>query len=276
MKYSVEDLTKKLIPINDNFLKKLKQDWFTDSHKIVGYQDFIPLAEEWFKSTKINDIQGWEYFPCVDVLLGCTHFIESLILKYGWDGIQILPEEYAYYGLMGKYGNELGNLQPNTPLIISLPNWRYADLRPEWPALLKECEIKNIDIHIDFAWIISSRDINIDLGHPCIKSFGMSMSKYSMEWNRIGLRWSRQRGMDSVTILNKYHGDINSSLTSCGAYMMQNIPRDYAWNTYGDYHYEICQELALTPTKLVHVAHNNDKQVVGIGNMLSNLRPNSI
>jgi len=275
MKYSINDTSKKLIPINDNFFKKLKQDWFENSHKIVNYQTFIPIAEEWFRSTKINDIQGWDQFPCVDVLLGCTHFIESLVLKYGWNGIQILPEEYAYYGLMGKWGTDLGNLQPNTPLIISLPNWRYADLRPEWPALLAECEQKNIDIHIDFAWIIASKDISIDLNHPCIKSFGMSMSKYSLEWNRIGLRWSRQRSVDSVTILNRYHGDINSALTSCGAFMMQNIPRDYAWDTYGSYHHELCQDLDLFPTKLIHVAKNNFG-VLGIGEILSSMSPHSI
>lgn len=277
MTWHIDNITKKLIPVIDSHMTKLKQDWFENSQKIIPYSDFIPLADEWFKSTKINDIQGWENFSCVDVIMGCTHFIESFVLRYGWDGMQILTDEYSYYTLVGgKYGTELGQLRPNTPLIISLPNWRYADLRPEWPELLKECESKNIDIHIDFAWITTSRDIQIDVSHPCIKSFAMSMSKYGLEWNRIGLRWSRQRHADAITMFNHYYGSVNTAQTSCGAFMINNIPRDYVWNTYGDDHFKLCQQLDLIPTKLLHVAHSKEHQPLGIGEMLSNCRPYSI
>jgi hypothetical protein len=235
------------------------------------------MADDWFKSTRRNNLHGWADFDCVDVVLGCTHFIESLVLKHGWGGIQILPEEYAYYGLMGKYGNPVGELEPHKPLIISLPNWRYADLRPEWSDILAECESKNIDIHIDFAWFTVARDIDIDVSHPCIKSFAMSLSKYHMEWNRIGLRWSRQRTMDSVTIFNRFHWEVNSSLTSCGAYIMDRLPRDYGRDTYENRHHEVCNKLNLLPTKLIHVALKPDlSDVVGIGDILSVPAPNSI
>lgn len=263
-------ITKKLIPIEDQFLRDLKHKWYSESQVNITNQQFVPLANEWFRSTKINDIQGWNSFPCVDVIMGCTHYIESFVLKYGWEGMQILPEEYSYYGLMGKYGNEAGNLEPSKPLIISLPNWRYADLRPEWDAILKECEAKDIDIHIDFAWITTARDIQINLDHPNIKSFAMSMSKYALQWNRVGLRWARQRTMDSISMFNQYYGDVNSALTSCGAFMIDNIPRDYGWNTYGQLHYQLCDDLNLTPTKLVHVAHSHQMDnVVGIGGLLA-------
>jgi len=277
MNWHIDNVTKKLVPVGDAYMKKLKQDWFEGSQKIVPYENFIPLADEWFKSTKVNDLQGWEQFPCIDVIMGCTHFIESFILRHGWDGMQILPEEYSYYSLVGgKHGTELGQLKPNIPLIISLPNWRYADLRPGWTDLLKECEIKNIDIHIDFAWLTTARDIQIDLDHPCIKSFAMSMSKYKLEWNRVGLRWSRQRHPDAITMFNHYYGSVNTALTSCGAFMINNIPRDYGWNVYGDLHFQLCRELELSPTKLLHVAHSKDYQPLGIGKMLSDFRPHSI
>jgi hypothetical protein len=178
---------------------------------------------------------------------------------------------------MGKYGNEVGALEPNKPMIVSLPNWRYADLRPNWDNILKECEQKNIDVHIDFAWITVARDIEMDLSHPAIKSFAMSLSKYNMEWNRVGLRWSRQRTMDSVTIFNKFHSEANSSLMTCGKHIIESIPRDYGWNTYKDLHYQTCEELNLLPSKLIHVAHAQDLSgVVGIGDNLSLKDPNRI
>jgi hypothetical protein len=267
----------KLSQLNDQYLRNIKRSWFTQEQKIVLAKDFVPVADAWFKSTQLNQLDGWNTFDCVDVVLGCTHFIESLVLKYGWDGFQILPEEYAYYGLMGKYGTEVGSLEPGKPLIVSMPNWRYADLRPEWNDVLRECEQKNIDIHIDFAWLTAARNIQIDVSHPCIKSFAMSLSKYSMEWNRIGLRWSRQRTMDSVTIFNRFHGEVNSALTSCGAYVMDRLPRDYGWDTYGAVHHAICKQKNLLPTKLIHVAMRPDHSaVVGIGEILSISTPDSI
>lgn len=277
MNWNINNVTKKLTPVVDQYMINLKHNWFEQSQKIVPYAEFIPLADEWFKSTKLNDLQGWDKFPCIDVIIGCTHFIESFILKYGWEGMQILPNEYSYYTLVGgKYGTEPGKLTPNIPLIVSLPNWSYADIRPNWDELLNECESKNIDIHIDFAWLTTARDIHLDLSHPCIKSFAMSMSKYGLEWNRIGLRWSRQRHSDAITMFNHYYGSVNTALTSCGAFMIYNLPRDYGWKTYGDLHFKLCRELDLSPTKLLHVARSEDNQVLGIGQMLSDFRPHSI
>ena len=261
-----ELITQRLYHLKDEFLNSLKQQWFNESHPVVGYQDFIPIAEDWFKSTKINTLTGWNEFPCVDVIMGCTHFIESLLIKHS-RRIQVLPNDYAYYGFLGIHGTLVGSLEPGVPLIVSLPNWKAADIRKDWPAVLAECEEKNIDIHLDMAWITVARDIELDLSHPCIKSFAMSLSKYSMEWNRIGLRWCRQRTMDPITMLNHYQGDVNSALTSCGAFVMSQLPRDYAWETYKNKHFEICLEHNLTPTKMIHVAQQND-QVVGIARLL--------
>jgi hypothetical protein len=252
--YNGIQLNEKLIPVVDTYMQELKANWYNKSQTTVSNNDFVPIADEWFKSTRINNLQGWDQFPCQDIILGCTHYIESIVLKYGWDGFQILPEDYAYYGLMGKFGVDVGNLAPNVPLLVSLPNWKYSDLRPEWTAVLQECEEKNIDIHIDMAWIITAKDIEIDLGHPNIKSFAMSMSKYNMEWNRIGLRWSKQRTMDSITIFNHYYGNVNNGTVSCGAYMLKNIPRDYVWNTYDAKYDSLCEDHDLVKTKLLHVA----------------------
>lgn len=252
--YNGIQLNEKLIPVVDTYMQELKDNWYSKPQITTSNNDFVPLANEWFKSTRINNLHGWDQFPCADIVLGCTHYIESIVLKYGWDGFQILPEDYAYYGLMGKFGVDVGNLAPNIPLLVSLPNWKYSDLRPEWDAVLKECEQKNIDIHIDMAWIITAKDISIDLSHPKIKSFAMSMSKYNMQWNRIGLRWSKQRTMDSVTIFNHYYGDVNNGIISCGAYMLNNISRDYGWDNYGKQYNQLCEDYNLVKTKLLHVA----------------------
>lgn len=269
-----QGITKKFVPIRDRHLIGIKNRWFTEPQVNCTGSRLLPELANWFRSTKCNNITGWDEFPYTDITMGNTHFIESVALKYKWD-FQILPHEYAYYTLMGKMPTENGRLEPGKPLMISLPNWRWADLRPDWEDILKECEIKKIDIHIDCAWITVAKNIDIDLSHPCIKSFAMSLSKYSMEWNRIGVRWTRQRTMDSITIFNHYYGDVNSALSSAGNFIIKNLDRDYAWHNYTGRHHQVCNEHNLLPSKLIHVAHQGDK-TVGIGNLLSRLGPDSI
>jgi hypothetical protein len=265
-------LTNTFTPLTDDCLAQVRSDWFAQSHPTVTNQQLIPALNEWFQSTKVNDLQGWASLPCVDITMGNTHYIESFIIRHGWDGFQVLTDEYAYYSFNGKWGTEVGNLEPNKPLIITLPHYKWAGVRPQWPDILQECEQKNIDIHIDMAWATLARNINIDFGHPNIQSVGMSISKYSMQWNRIGLRYSRQRTMDSITMFNHYYqSDTNSALSSCGAFAIDRIPRDYGWNTYADSYVDVCKSLNLVETDLIHVVKLQDGTPMGITGILKNI-----
>lgn len=259
----------KLLPLRDTLITNIRHQWYQQSQHEVSKQEFLAQAQDWFLGTKLNDLQGVKKFPCVDVIHGCTHFIESLVLKHGWSGLQVLTEEYAYYGMMGKHGVEPDQLRPGIPLIISLPGWRWLDLRQDWPDVLRICEQRSIPIHIDFAWLTAARDIAIDLDHPCIESFAMSLSKYAMEWNRVGLRWCRQRGMDSVTIFNHHEQTANTALTSAGAWIISQLPRDYGWQVYGARHLEVCKQQAYQPSKIIHVAFDQEEPV-GISDLLIN------
>ena len=278
-KYNKDLISENIISLVDERLSDIKTRWYTEPQRTdITRAVFIEQAKDWFENSKINSITGFEYFPVVDVIQGCTQFFENIILKYGRDGVQTLPIEYAYYSLMGIYGTEPGKLEPNKPLLISLPHYTSGDIRPEWEDVLAECEQKNIDIHIDMAWIVKSRDISLDLSHPCIKSVGMSLSKLGMEWNRIGLRWAKQQEMDSITIANHYYkGSINTGAMACGSFFMQNIDRDYVWNTYREQHNEICQELELESTKFIHVARSKESgRIVCIRRLFTKPTPGNI
>lgn len=245
---------------SDLYLQSIKDQWFNQSHPIIRVNQAIPILNEWFRSSRLNNLIGWDSLPCVDITMGCSHYIESFIIgQQSLDKFQVLHDEYAYYSFLGKWGNDLGSLESNKPLIITLPHYKWADLRPEWEDVLKECEQKNIDIHIDMAWLTLSRDISIDFSHPCIKSVGMSMSKYDLQWNRVGLRYSRQRKMDSVTIFNHFYAQhVNENLYSCAVFCANQIPRDYLWTKYANEYYSLCANLNLEPTKLIHGAKLND------------------
>ncbi len=270
-----QGITQALCPITDNKMKSLRDAWYSNPQHQTSYQDFIKQASHWFADSRVNNLTGLGSLSCVDVTMGCTHYIESFVQRHGWDGFQILKNEYAYYTLMGKHGVDPDTLVANKPLIITMPHWQFCDLRPEWPDVLRICEQRNIDIHIDLAWIITAKDIEIDFSHPCIKSVGMSLSKLSLQWSRIGLRFSRQKTMDSITIFNDYYKDTNTVLTSIGSYWINNFDRDYLWNTYGQSHKEICRNLNFVPTKIIHVVKDLEtNKSLGVGRMLGGSTPN--
>ncbi len=264
----LSDLNNKLHPVQDQHLSNLKQEWYSQPQQPVSHNQFLDQATEWFRSTKKNDLQGWDAFPCVDIIMGCTHFIESLASKHKWN-IQILGKEYSYYTVMGKKHTEPGHLQPGVPLIVSLPNYFYG-ARPDWQAVLKECEQKDINIHIDCAWMTAAKGFKFDFDHPNIKSFAMSMSKYNLTWNRIGLRWSRQRTMDSCSLISAQE-KYNELTTACGSFMMTNISRDYGWERYGKLNQQICDKLGLDQTMFFYVVKDKNDNLYSIGKLLGNI-----
>jgi len=266
---TIQDLDTVLTPVQDEHLSTLKKSWYHDPQESIGHDEFVNKASDWFRSTKINDLQGWDKFPCVDVIMGCTHFIESLASKHKWN-IQILGKEYAYYTVMGKKHTEPGHLEPGKPLVVSLPNYFYGN-RPDWQAVLKECEQKGIDIHIDCAWVIAAKGFGFNFDHPNIKSFAMSMSKYNFTWNRVGLRWSRQRTIDSCTMLSTQR-KYNELTTACGSFMMDNIPRDYGWEKYGKINQQICDKLGLEPTMFFYVVKDKNDKLYSIGKLLGDIK----
>lgn len=260
----MSEINKTLLPLIDQKISSLRNRFFEESQKIPTQKEFIKQASDWFLSTKLNQLNGIDKFPHKDIIIGCTQFIENICLKNKWN-IQILPEEYGYYSVMGKQSTNVGELIPDVPLIVSIPNWKHGH-RPEWKQVLKECESKNIDIHIDCAWLTVARDIELDFDHPNIKTIGMSISKYIGSWNRIGLRWSKQKTLDSVTLFNAQN-KYNDALVSCGSFIMSNLERDYGWNTYGEKYKSICQEHNLEKTNFIYVAKQSG-QPVSISNLL--------
>jgi hypothetical protein len=254
----------KFTPVQDQKILNLKTRFFEEPQKIPTRAQFIEQATQWFMSTKLNNLSGIETLPNKDIIIGCTQFIENICLKQKWN-IQILPEEYAYYSVMGKQATNVGELEPGIPLLVSLPNWRYGH-RSEWSAVLKECEDKQIDIHIDCAWLTVARNIEINFDHPNIKSVGMSISKPINGWNRIGLRWSKQKTIDSVTMFNIQH-KYNDALISCGSFIMDNLPRDYGWNTYSEKYTSICKQNNLSETNYYYLAKKED-EIVGVADLL--------
>ena len=98
----------------------------------------------------------------------------------------------------------------------------------------------------------------------------MSISKgLDLQWNRIGLRWSKQTIPDSITIMNKFN-QIHETSIACGSYIMSHVEKDYAWNKYGDDNLKLAKENKLSQTNSIHILKDTDNNLFGIGRLLGN------
>ncbi len=223
------------------------------------YLNFKNTFVNWIRQSKLNQLQGFEKYSRIDIINGCTQFIDNLYMQ---GTVQALRDDYRYHQRLNlaKFV-DVDNLIPDVPLIIAMPFPRIADKHPHLDLILERCLQKNIPVHIDGAWITCCRDIQFNFDHPAISSVGISLSKgLGLGWNRIGLRWSRQHNNDSITIMNNFSMN-NRALAMIGLHFLKNLPCDYLWYTHGKRYHKVCEDFNLTPTKSIYLALRNGEPV---------------
>lgn len=229
------------------------------------YTNFKTEMIQWISNSNFNSIQGLQNFNRIDIINGCTQFIDNLYMQ---GPIQVLRGDYRYHERLGlAYVKDVGSLIPEIPLIVAMPFPSIGSPHRDMEEILEESRLKNIHVHIDGAWITCCRDVNFDFSDPIIRSVGISLSKgLGLGWNRIGLRWSRQDKPDSVTIMNDFHMN-NRALSMIGLHFIRNLPPDYLWKTYGEIYYKVCKDFDLIPTKAIYLALRNG-QPVGVSPLI--------
>jgi hypothetical protein len=255
-------------PLTDNQIEQLIQDVLSgNTDKDISDQIYINFKEEmttWIESSKLNTLIGLNSFDRVDIINGCTQFIDNVYIQ---GQPQVLVGDYRYHDRLGNWGTRPGILRENIPLIIAMPFPSTGAVHNRMTEILDEARDKGIDVHVDGAWLTCCCAINFDVSHPAIKSIGISLSKgLGLGWNRIGLRWTRQPHADSVTIMNDFHMN-NRALVLIGLHFLRNLDPDYLWKTHGDRYYKVCKDFNLTPTNSIYLALR-DGQPVGVSPLI--------
>lgn len=256
-------------PLTDNRIDQLIDDVLSgkmdkDITDTV-YTNFKKEMTNWLFNSKVNQLSGFDVFDRVDIINGCTQFIDNLYMQ---GPVQVLRGDYRYHERLGlAYVKDVGSLIPDIPLIVAMPFPSIGAPHHNMEEILHECKIKNIEVHIDGAWISCCRDIDFDFSNEVIRSVGISLSKgLGLGWNRIGLRWTRQTKPDSVTIMNDFRMN-NRALSMIGLHFLRNLEPDYLWNKHGDKYLKICNDFNLTPTNSIYLALRNN-QPVGVSPLI--------
>jgi len=256
-------------PLSDNHIESMIQDVLSgkldrDISNSV-YSNFKIEADNYFNSSKLNNITGLDSFNRIDIINGCTQYIDNLYMQ---GPVQVLEGDYRYHDRLKLcVVSPLGKLAHNTPLIIAMPFPSIGAVHNNMTELLTECTEKHIPVHIDGAWLTTCRDISFDFTHSAIQSVGISLSKgLGLGWNRVGLRYTRQINPDSVTIMNDFNMNLRAP-AMIGLHFIRNLPVDYLWNKYSETYYRICRDFNLTPTNSVYLALR-DNQPVGLSPLI--------
>lgn len=263
-------------PLIDNYIEKVQYSVlngnFVKDISDKVYNDFKTETEKYLKSSTLTSLHGLETFSRIDIINGCTQFIDNLYMS---GPVQTVIGDYRYHERLGyAYVKSVGSLIPEIPLIIAMPFPRLGDQHTDMDEILHEAKLKNIPVHIDGAWVTCCRDIKFNLDNPVIKSVGISLSKgLGLGWNRIGLRWTKDIKSDSITIMNDFHMN-NRALSMIGLHYIRNIKVDHLWLTHGQKYYKICEDFNLTPTKSIYLALK-DNQPVGVSPLIRYLENES-
>lgn len=257
-------------PLVDLTIEQLIQDVLSGKiDKDISDQVYTNFKQEmtaWVFGSKLNSLLGFDLFDRVDIINGCTQFIDNLYMQ---GPVQTLKGDYRYHSRLNPniLYQEPGHLRHDLPLIIAMPFPSTGAIHASMTEILNECLDKQIPVHIDGAWYTCSRDIVFDVGHPAIRSVGISLSKgLGLGWNRVGLRWTRDTRPDSITLMNDFNMNLRAPVM-IGLHFLRNLSPDHLWNAHGDRYYQVCADFALTPTNAIYLALK-DGQPVGVSPLI--------
>lgn len=250
--------------LSDQRIEQLQQDILGGALDLditnQVYVDFKQEMTAWLFESKLNKLSGFDDFTRVDIINGCTQFIDTIYMQ---GPVQTVKGDYRYHA---RLDSELvysvpGYLRKGLPLIIAMPFPSTGAVHDQMKEILDECMELEIPVHIDGAWLTCSRNIVFDVGHPAIRSCGISLSKgLGLGWNRVGLRWTRDCQADAVTVMNDFNMNLRAP-TMIGLHYLRNLPADYLWTAHGDQYLQVCKDFDLTPTNSIHLALRNGSPV---------------
>jgi len=264
---------------HDKEFLKAKIDFFKNNenksmkYMLTEYDIFIESFTKSLQNNKQIEIIGLDSFNQKDVVVGCQHFLDQLIMTHGLDKLQVFEGGYGYYKRLDpKFKHvTLESLQAQKPLIIEYPFPRTGDVHPQYDEIINTANKLEIPVYLDCAWLPISWDIKLDLTPPCIKGMAISLSKcFGLAWSRVGVRWMKDTVTDTISIENHYRMVSYPSIM-LGKYYMDRFPMEHLINKYKKLYFELCREHDLKPGKTIMTAFSKvDNRMIGVAQALVN------
>lgn len=264
MQSSDELYTSRIKPIRDDFVSSIissaSAETFSPYDKEFNWAERIgPIKRLQITTLRwsANWLTGLEKFPFMYITDGNTDYLINLFNRS--HNIAWKKDDYSYYqhwhSATSKPYTELSEPANVDDLIVSWPGYNYGDSTEL--TFANQCTAKRL--HLDCAYLGMVKPTNLDVSN--FETVGISFSKtLSIPYNRIGVCFSKNE-INDISLLNKI-GYVNLSGVKLATHIMNKLPPDYFWNTYGgDRLNAMCEKHGLTKTNSILIAYKDGKRV---------------
>jgi hypothetical protein len=217
---------------------------------------YLSAWRNWMQSGSIQ-FSGFEQYQHAAFCHGTVQAFDHFFIKHHSRRMRFFRGEFMYHQVCLRNSVpwcfvEDDKLDKNDAVVVSCPFSDLGDIHPDLPSLLETCDKLNIPVLIDMAYACISKDMHIDLDHPCIETVTTSLSKAfdGAQFLRAGIRWQKQDLDDGIDFFNKNFQVSTNSLALALDYM-QKFGYDNNWMIYGDIYEQIIAELDIAPTKCI-------------------------
>jgi hypothetical protein len=226
-----------------------------ERHGPIGKLKYLTTkwASNWLRNLSKRN------FPYIYIMNGNSHSLDELFKRT--DNIAFKKKDYSYYSQWhnktGKPCQELEEPKSVKDIVVSWPGYKNGD-RSELDFAL-ECNPERL--HLDCAYLGLSEPEQIDVEN--FETVSVSFSKsLAIPYNRISVLFSKHR-IPEIEILNQV-GYVNLSGINLAIALLEKMPANYWWETYGHKINEICNRYQLTPTKSIMFAYDRHNRRVGL------------
>lgn len=244
------------------------KEYPSDPHAYTNF--FLESIDSWIKSHQCVQYRNLDSFTRKDAILGTTQQLDELHMLHG-KNIAVYKGEYKYHRRLTDFTvkeiRHFSELVPGNVFIASYPSNITTGHHENFTELLDHCLKNNIPVHLDGAWFGQCRNFEFDVSHPAIKSLSVSLSKaYGMGSQRIGIRYTREKTIGPISIMNDF-SYCNVSDMWIGVEMMKHFGPDYWWKNYKTLYEKVCKDFNLEESNSIHVGwlvENNNRSQFGI------------
>jgi len=233
----------------------VEQHYKKHQYCTISLEDYVKTWRSWLTSTSHKSINGLQNFICGNYTHGTSQVFDHFVLKHsGRREIVNFKGDFQYHSCISKHQkfrtlDNTTDLSAGQALIISAPFSDFGKIHPGFDDILDRCTLLEIPICLDLAYWGISKNINVDLDHPCIQEVTSSLSKpfYTLENHRCGIRFSREYLDDGISMINEVKMQ-NLFSMSLAVHYMNSFDADWAWRYYGSSYSGVCDQLELDQT----------------------------
>jgi histidinol-phosphate/aromatic aminotransferase/cobyric acid decarboxylase-like protein len=229
-------------------------------------QQFLQDYSQWMCGG--HTIHGIDQFKHLAYANGTTEVFDKFYLKHTDKRLRLWPGEYFYHQIQGReifkkfaWINE-GPIKQNDVVVVSMPFANTGGIPDGYQQVLEQCEILNVPVMIDMAYLNISKSANFNVDFKCITTIATSLSKvFPVETLRIGMRLEREFIDDTLSAyINQDNPYMNHSAAHVGHRLISNYSSQWVWKTYFQQQHDMCAKLNIAPSNCVifGVDHKGD------------------